>query len=380
MPSRIDIPGERGWVSATVGRALDGENEFEARVDNGGPMLTVTLKRPDELNTFAAFAEYSEDGADDEEAYQAFMLTLPLKPEQPIDVVLDGKKVKGRIAKALGYSGGERLLVLDSASKLIDATVCGEPLNAGSLYRLEGGGSTVQLDLNEYNHCMQTLPSAKAYVDAREAYLESIVSSLSKVEDAITGNWLSIDDQLVYITVETETTPKMGKQADGDGSGGWASIASMADLAELLVAPSPDRKHGTHVAQGVLVRAGPGTGKTVSLQQLTRLLALKLKRGTAAGSEGVALVPLFVSVQRLAAHMNSRAGWGGDDLLGAYIEAESEGEARRVLLQAYAMRALVVCIDGVDEAAGLKNEVEDLVLERLAPCQHVGGAGAAPLE
>jgi hypothetical protein len=38
-----------------------------------------------------------------------------------------------------------------------------------------------------------------------------------------------------------------------------------------------------------------------------------------------------------------------------------------MLLQAYQMRALVCCIDGVDEAAAMKGKIEDLVIERLVP-------------
>ena len=190
--------------------------------------------------------------------------------------------------------------------------------------------------------------------------------------------------QLVYITIEAT-----------EGMGSWSSITSMDGLAEHLLAPSPMRAQGTHDAQGVLVRAGPGTGKTVSLQQLTRIVAKRLvasavppssgdagpqgaRRGNASSSSvdpnsddghGVALVPMLLSVQRLASYMKQRGGLGvdGADLLRAYIDTEYAGAERDLLAQAYQLRALVVAIDGVDEAASLKARIEDLVVGQLAP-------------
>lgn len=161
----------------------------------------------------------------------------------------------------------------------------------------------------------------------------------------------------------------------------------MDELAEQMVKPSPLRHQGTHDAQGVLVRAGPGTGKTVSLQQLTRLVARRLlatstgaapagRSGASASAvepgeqsgHGIGLVPMLVSVQRLASYMKQHKLTKGsvDTLLRSYIETEFAGEERDVLLMAYEMRALVCSIDGVDEAAGLKSRIEDLVINHLA--------------
>ena len=90
---------------------------------------------------------------------------------------------------------------------------------------------------------------------------------------------------------------------------------------------------GTHPAQGVLLRAGPGTGKTVSLSQLTRLMAIKLLRqaneppaapppsASAAQpsdpirSDPIGLVPLLLNVQRLAAYMKRSTSAHTADLL-----------------------------------------------------------------
>ena len=58
-------------------------------------------------------------------------------------------------------------------------------------------------------------------------------------------------------------------------------------------------------------------------------------------------------------------------LLLFYIESEFAGKrhekARQMLLQAYDIRALIVLVDGIDEAAGMRNEVEMFVHQELAP-------------
>ncbi len=43
-----------------------------------------------------------------------------------------------------------------------------------------------------------------AYVAARKTYLTNLVDKLSYVEDAITGNRLRIDDQLVFIGINAD--------------------------------------------------------------------------------------------------------------------------------------------------------------------------------
>ena len=164
--------------------------------------------------------------------------------------------------------------------------------------------------------------------------------------------------QLIYITVLTD------KKSEGTA---WQQITSMEDLTALLVTPSPARAHGTHESQGVLVRAGPGTGKTVSLQQLTRLVAKRLQ-ASAETDAGIGLVPLLVSVQRVAAYLKKGTlRLESGDLLRAFIDVEYSGKTRDLLLQAYDVRALVCTIDGVDEAADLKTRIEDLLTDTLAP-------------
>ena len=50
----------------------------------------------------------------------------------------------------------------------------------------------------------------------------------------------------------------------------------------------------------------------------------------------------------------------------ADIEKNFEGIEQTMLLQALQMRALVVLIDGVDEAAGMKEAIEEFVHKEVA--------------
>jgi hypothetical protein len=152
---------------------------------------------------------------------------------------------------------------------------------------------------------------------------------------------------------------------DGD-NGLLSKISSVEALADQLLTASPNRHNGTHEAQGILVLAGPGTGKSVSLQQLIRLMAKQL-RANVANEPGFGLVPMFISVPRLASHMKSGAFRDTSDLLRAYIKVEYHGKVQDLLLQAFEFRALVCVIDGVDEAADLKSKVEDLIVTKLEP-------------
>jgi hypothetical protein len=79
-------------------------------------------------------------------------------------------------------------------------------------------------------------------------------------------------------------------------------IEDVEGLVEMLLKPSPNRRQGEHQAQPVLIMAGPGTGKTLSLEKLHFSLATEMRRGlgTDTGYAGVRLVPLLIRVQELA--------------------------------------------------------------------------------
>ena len=205
VPGRVEVPnGKGGWTCGTINTQLEVDSAFRVRVDNfgQGPLLNVVLRRPIDLISFNNFREDGEE----EEDYDTMMKRLPTRPGDPIDVIVlgdsnpDHRKVRGRVGSAHSYEGGERILVLlqpyDESVKqarLVDATVIGPPVNAGAgahfkVRTIHAGKRPAEtsVDLNDFNHCVQRFEDAKAYEDARVAYLHVLMDSLSTVEDAIT--------------------------------------------------------------------------------------------------------------------------------------------------------------------------------------------------
>ena len=244
----------------------------------------------------------------------------------------------------------------------------------------------VLMDLNPYNHCVRRLDSAATTMVAYLSFVQGLLHDGQRVEDAITGKQLLIDEQLVFI--ETQT----GETATDTGISGvqqpeWMNASDMASVSRILLKPSPKRAHGTHEAHSILIRAKPGTGKSWSMLQLQYMLAKELVSQADAGADagantdGVRLVPLLVVVQQLVVFLVEQAqagsrdssvvtsGDSGGNLLVDYIRwkfDERPGE-RDMLLQAYDMRALIVLLDGIDEAAGFKHHIEDFLVNELVP-------------
>eukprot|EP00242_Pyramimonas_sp_CCMP2087_P002138 CAMPEP_0198232874 /NCGR_PEP_ID=MMETSP1445-20131203/115952_1 /TAXON_ID=36898 /ORGANISM="Pyramimonas sp., Strain CCMP2087" /LENGTH=667 /DNA_ID=CAMNT_0043913561 /DNA_START=14 /DNA_END=2015 /DNA_ORIENTATION=+ len=285
------------------------------------------------------------------------------------------------------YSEGQRLLVVFD-NTIRDAEVCARPLDSShkqsggentARLRLVGDGSMVDLDLNPFNHCVGRL-DADTTEAVRIQFCADILGNGEFVEDGITGRRLRIRDQLIHI----RTTA--GENATGTDISGvqlpeWTSATTMASIAELLLKPSLLRAHGTHEAEGVLIRASPGTGKSWSMLQLHYLLAKDLAGNTSHDDSGVRLVPFLVVVQQLVqmlvAKLQSSNSKGpassskdlDNNMLVDYINwSYSDKPAERdMLLQAYDMRTLIVLLDGIDEAAGFKERIEDFLVNELVP-------------
>ena len=155
------------------------------------------------------------------------------------------------------------------------------------------------------------------------------------VEDAITGNQLRIKDQTLHVSTAADVQDNRSIPDE------W-KVDDVRDLAELLLQPSPCRTMGAHPAQPVLMRAGPGTGKTWMIKQAAFALAEALHAPTGGSASGVRLVPIVVYVQRIVFLI--REG-GTGRLLSLYIESNYAGKKyetwRKMLVQAFEMRALI---------------------------------------
>ena len=140
-----------------------------------------------------------------------------------------------------------------------------------------------------------------------------------------------------------------------------AAIKKIDDLALVLV--------GSERPAPVLVNAGPGTGKTFSMIKLLHLLATQLLDDSTS-----ALVPLLVPVQQLAQLVRSRStselpATTGEALLRQFIDARfpaTHAPYNKMVHNALESGQLLLLLDGVDEAAALKETIAQLVLTDLA--------------
>ncbi len=328
-PNRIDLPldGEPAWRCATLQSRK--KEICVLRVDASTEAVSAELKEPER----------------------------PLEPGETLTLRVEGRNVTARVGTPCTYDPGTKLLAL-LGGELVTAVV--RKRLSGNQHRLElDDGSTATCDLNPFNHSLPGgFASAAAYQQACKEYVTALHNQLATVEDAITGNTLILAEQLIHITTHVGEGAT-GTGFDGVQREGWSSVEQVAQLAELLLAPSPKRPQGTHESQGVLIRADPGTGKTWSMQQLAHTIAGKLASAEHPG--GVMLLPLLVPVQQLAKSM------GEPNPLLSWVASKFEGAQRDAIQVAYELRALIVLLDGVDEAAGKREAVEDLVLKSLVP-------------
>ena len=275
------------------------------------------------------------------------------------------------------YVPGDEVLLLQDGA-LVDANVLGTGGAAGShTVRLTGVGRAgsrdeaaqqIELELNPFS-CCKRLPhfsSAAEYVTAADEYCALAKTEAEIVVDAVTGRRLRASDhQLLFDTAQTS----------GTWPGKHHRVSDVSALAKLMVratvAATQQRSRGSCGAHPVLIRGGPGAGKTTAIRQLAAAIAAA-GRAEAPELERTPLrpLPLVISAQKLARHLQSASGSAAPtDLVSFYIEAEfaERPSFRHVLRQARAITALVVLLDGLDEAVGWHAELERLVLNELVP-------------
>ena len=190
---------------------------------------------------------------------------------------------------SVGYARDTKVLVLHNG-KLVDGQVLswlgGTDFQDGSRHMINikplgsATGCHAWYDLNNFNHvATQEGMSATIFEEARMRYCGFLTSTEDKVEDAITGNHLQIKDQLIFM--EAYNVP------NGCNPPEYMNLSDVPQLCGQLVQESHKRQNGTHLAQPVLCRAGPGTGKTWMVKQCLFLLAEKL--GSEQPGEGIRL-------------------------------------------------------------------------------------------
>ena len=158
-----------------------------------------------------------------------------------------------------------------------------------------------------------------------------------------------------YIT-NTYLHPKRSRKDRREDDAAVKVVKSMVDMFEDFG------------AEPVLVRAGPGTGKTWMSKQAVFTLADQLGEAADANMhKGVRMVPLIMYVQQIVYVLRDTSPPDVKDLLATYLQKVYTDYEVAMLLQAYDLQALIMVIDGVDEAAGMRKYIEDFVLRVLVP-------------
>ena len=122
----------------------------------------------------------------------------------------------------------------------------------------------------------------------------------------------------------------------------------------------------------MLIVADPGTGKTCSSQQLAYALAQKVETGPKR------FIPVLVSVQRLVRVLAKEEMFEQDPakVLLQYFDtvfprdAPHRSDWMMMLRQAFEMRSVVVIVDGIDEAAGRKQQIWRFLCQGLVQNGH----------
>jgi hypothetical protein len=236
---------------------------------------------------------------------------------------------------------------------------------------------TKQVDLNEVNHFFANL-GTQSYETELKIYLEGAQKN-DTVKDGITGSVLRIADQTVAIDIEETSSHSE-----------FTGIKNVFDLCAVLSAPSnAKRANGHHDAHPVLIKAGPGTGKT----WMTKQAMIHLSRPSFTPL-GVRYVPFLVPIPKLAQRLLEEGMIqpsavdgaskltlpGGQDLLEWFIEhgnwdphldgGRPNTSQRSMMLDAYHSKRLLLILDGLDEAPHLKDPIKDFVLGSLVAGSH----------
>ena len=227
-------------------------------------------------------------------------------------------------------------------------------------------------DLNPFNHCGATRGvTPEQFCQDASAYCRMLVTDkrYSKVYDAITDNTLDVKDQLILIGLQRERGVRRAEFED---------MRTVRDLAEILrpvtqtvrgdvggAARAYLRKcgHRKVLVNGAAAVHSRGASRGRACWQQSRGTNDAPNGATAGGSAAVG-----------ASSSGSDDACDDDDddanstafLIVAYVRKYYAAFAA-TLEMALELRAAVVLIDGVDEASGRKEQVEEYVLRTLVP-------------
>merc|ERR1740139_211307 len=261
----------------------------------------------------------------------------------------------------------QQRIVVVLAGALLDAVVVKDfGIESGTRYQicLEGSTEVVEYDMNRFNCVEQKCKSVNEYETLVEEYCQKLAEDNSTVEDGITGSILEVSSQVSNLIIDASETA--AADTNVVGLKGYEAVTSIAELVPTLLQHADHRAQGCIPSHKVLVRAKAGSGKTWSMIQLTHLLAkLMNTQSEPHDDHAVNFVPVIISIQKL-----SRKCKDVDIDLNSilrYILDSTKEKFHSMLRMAFELRAIIIILDGLDEAAGRSKAIEHLIFEDLVP-------------
>ena len=193
---------------------------------------------------------------------------------------------------AIHHAPGTQLAVTQNGARWQDTTVI-TPTEQPSLclrrpsqhvLTIADSGTVVTLALNHANHYVPLLAQPD-YEQQRGLFLAAALAEGATMRDGITGNTLSITDQLVEVGATTDT-PEHRSLTDAN--------AMALELLRTDTHRWNARQHGRHTARFFVIKARAGTGKTWFVRQMEHVMLHEAQAGRAA------YLPLVMPVQRFA--------------------------------------------------------------------------------
>jgi len=272
-----------------------------------------------------------------------------LQPEAIITSVLRSSGALG----ARRYAAGQPLTVRTAAGwRDANVATAGADGLCHRITFLEGSGKPpATLTLHPWNHAPRELPHA-AFEALSGWWMRELRKQHSQIFD-VSGNPFDALQQCVAIEVMGNADLAGVRDVrDVHGLSDWLhSLHASQSLGEAITAPG-----------AALLTAPPAAGKTTLISQA---VVLALDRAE--------LVPIVIKVQLLQARLRDApdalaSHWNWVD---AYLRLTEGPALYRMLRQAMMARRALLLLDGLDEAGAKRAEIEQHVVEVLAPQGHV---------
>ena len=326
--------------------------------------VKVSLKQPGKFCDWIAIIVDSKDGYSLE--FDNSTSRIPLTDNMMPFLLLEPRFER--------YSKGTKLMVRSKDEDFIAVTVVTQ--TSGSRYQLEqASGPRFEMDLNRANHFEPNIHSPEEFkkrLIGDNGYLPTTHHESETVIDGLTGTERNVKDQLVHVRLVNDATDTIGT-INPD----LQAAKSVSDIVEAFMTPSSVPCRTGNPPKALLVKAGPGSGKSWFCMQ-----ALHMLSDPARGGRFIPLLipmPMLANLWRREAAVIANSGGDGlpfdrhnGDILEWFLRLQyrKDEKTRELLLDAYHSQRLVLILDGLDEAVDLWQTIKRFVIERLVLAGH----------